>query len=179
MIKTNVAQPPIPYDYLGEVPPMVLTSDDIAPDTPMNALFTAAGDPGNVSPHLAWAGFPPETRSFALTVFDPDAPTGSGFWHWLAFDLPAAVTSVERNAGVPGAALRQGRNDGGGRCYLGPCPPPGHGPHRYVFAVHALDVDSLEVDDDASAAYIGFTIGVHALARGVLVATSEVPGDAA
>ena len=123
-------------------------------------------------------GFPDATRSFAVTVYDPDAPTGSGFWHWAVCNIPATVTELRRgagssnDAGLPGTAVTV-RNDAGLRGYLGAAPPEGHGPHRYVFAVHALDVDALDVDSDATPAILGFNLTFHTLARAVLVATFE------
>ena len=136
---------------------------------------------GNKSPHLSWSGVPAGTKSLAVTCFDPDAPTGSGFWHWVVFDIPADVTELPRGAGsddkvgLPEGAIHA-RNDAGDQAYIGAGPPPGHGPHRYVFAVHALDVDKLGPDASASPAFVGFNLGFHTLARAVMVPTYEVPG---
>ncbi|MFA5565306.1 MAG: YbhB/YbcL family Raf kinase inhibitor-like protein [Acidimicrobiia bacterium] len=180
----NRFQPPSPYDYLAEVPSFTVTSTDIAPGSPIDKRFVAdanfGSDGDNVSPQLSWEGFPPETQSFAITCFDPDAPTGSGFWHWVLFDLPASVTSLDTGAasgvlpGLPDGATHA-RNDTGHTLYTGPFPPAGHGPHRYIFAVHALSVPSLGLDESASPAVVGFTIASNILARGVLSATYEVP----
>ena len=130
------------------------------------------------SPQLAWSGFPPETLSFAVTAYDPDAPTGSGFWDWALFGSPAGVTELPSGAGGPdGAGLPAGattlRNDAGLAQFLGAAPPEGHGPHRYVFAVHALDAESLDLGADATPAFLRFNLGFHTLARAVLVATCE------
>ncbi len=125
---------------------------------------------GNVSPELSWSGAPAATKSFAVTCYDPDAPTGSGWWHWQVFDLPASVTKLARGAGAPeGKAAppgaRQGPNDYGARGYGGPCPPPGDEPHHYVFTVFALKVEKLAVGEGASAAAIGFNLNANAIAK--------------
>lgn len=120
----------------------------------------------NRSPQLSWSGAPAGTKSFAVTCFDPDAPTGSGYWHWLTFDIPADTTALE--AGAPSAAgSTTGRNDYGENGYGGPCPPPGDGPHRYVFTVYALDVESVEgIDEGVTGASLVFTMRGHLLAQG-------------
>jgi Raf kinase inhibitor-like YbhB/YbcL family protein len=123
---------------------------------------------GNVSPALAWNGAPADTRSFALLVHDPDAPTGSGWWHWVVYNIPPTATSLPAGAGdtkkslMPAGAV-QGRNDYGSVGYGGPCPPPGQ-PHHYHFRLYALKVPKLEVPADASPAMIGFNARAHALA---------------
>jgi Raf kinase inhibitor-like YbhB/YbcL family protein len=137
---------------------------------PMEHVFDGWGCTGkNVSPELEWSGAPAGTKSFALTVYDPDAPTGSGFWHWQIFNLPASATKLEVGAGDPksGKAPKgsvQGRNDYGNVGYGGPCPPAGHGPHRYVFTLFALKVDRLDLDATASAAAIGFNLNANVIA---------------
>ena len=104
----------------------------------------------NQSPHLRWSGFPAETKGFVVTCYDPDAPTMSGFWHWVLVNLPPSVTELPRGYG-DGNSLAPGAfhlaNDAGERAYTGPFPPQGDRPHRYVFTVHAIDVDKLDVDD--------------------------------
>jgi Raf kinase inhibitor-like YbhB/YbcL family protein len=128
----------------------------------------------NISPQLRWSGFPAATRSFAVTCFDPDAPTGSGFWHWVLFDLPGDVTELARGAasgamnGLPAGATHA-RNDYGVRAFGGVAPPAGDPPHRYVFAVHAVDVDRLGPDAEATPAVVGFNLHFHTLARAVMV----------
>ncbi|MBN9022118.1 MAG: YbhB/YbcL family Raf kinase inhibitor-like protein [Rhizobiales bacterium] len=144
--------------------------DGVAPAQVSNA-FGCTG--GNVSPDLAWSGAPAGTKAFTLTLYDPDAPTGSGFWHWVVTDIPGDSTGLPAGAGedadgIPGRGMR---NDAGMRAYLGPCPPEGAGPHRYVFALTALGVDHLDVPDDASAAIVGFMTGAHALGRAELTVT--------
>ncbi|TLF56281.1 YbhB/YbcL family Raf kinase inhibitor-like protein [Nocardia cyriacigeorgica] len=169
-----------PYDALPQVPSFTVTSDDVADgqrfgNDQVSGVFGAGGK--DVSPQLSWSGFPAETKSFAVTVFDPDAPTASGFWHWAVADLPASVTGLPAGAGSQGGELPDGavqlRNDGGFAGYVGAAPPPGHGPHRYFIVVHAVDVDSLDIPADASPAFLGFNLFSHTLARATLVATYE------
>ncbi len=129
----------------------------------------------NVSPELQWTGAPAGTKSFALTVYDPDAPTGSGFWHWQIFNLPASVTKLVAGAGDPARGLApagsvHGRNDYGAVGYGGPCPPPGDKPHRYIFTVFALKVPRLDLDASASAAVIGFNLNANVLAKASVTA---------
>jgi Raf kinase inhibitor-like YbhB/YbcL family protein len=161
---------PDPYDLLPPVASFALESDDVTDGQPIDATHVHSSyGGGNVSPALRWSGFPEQTRGFAVTCFDPDAPTGSGFWHWQVVNLPASVTELARGAGsgdLPAGAF-QTRNDYGEQGYGGPAPPPGE-THRYVFAVHALDVDALELTEAASPAYVGFNLTFHTLARGVI-----------
>jgi Raf kinase inhibitor-like YbhB/YbcL family protein len=127
---------------------------------------------GNVSPQLAWSGAPDGTKSFAVTAFDPDAPTGSGFWHWVVVNIPPNVSELPAGAGsgqgLPGGAL-QTRTDFGMPGYGGPCPPMGDHPHRYIFTVFAVGLDQLQqVTPDTSAAIIGFMLHFNTLAKGEL-----------
>ena len=133
--------------------------------------FGCAG--GNKSPHLKWAGAPAGTKSFAVTCFDPDAPTGSGFWHWLVVNIPASVSELAEGAGsaggkLPSSAL-QTRTDFGAPGYGGPCPPPGDHPHRHLFTVFAVGVDSLPVKADTSAAVVGFNLHFATLAKAAIM----------
>jgi Raf kinase inhibitor-like YbhB/YbcL family protein len=133
--------------------------------------FGCAG--GNISPALSWSGAPPETKSFALTCYDPDAPTGSGFWHWVVFNIPANVTRLPRGAGDPQSPAApkgavQSRTDYGVAGYGGPCPPPGDKPHRYQFAIFAVDVAKLDAEEQSSAAVVGFNLHFHTLAKATL-----------
>ena len=139
---------PDPYAQLPSVPSFTVTSEDVTDGQTMAAPFTAAG--GDISPQLSWAGFPASTRSFVLTCFDPDAPRPGGFWHWAVLNLPATTTSLPRSAGsTDGSLLPEGAsqtvNDGGTVGYTGAYPPRGDRVHRYFFAVHALDIDRLDV----------------------------------
>ena len=163
-----------------------ISGDDVFDGKEVPLRYASEGAGGsNISPHLSWYGFPDDTRSFVVTMYDPDAPTPSGFWHWAVADIPAAVTELPEGAGRAGdsglpAGVRQFRNDAGVRGYVGPAPPPGHGPHRYFIAVHAVDVESIGVDDDASPAYLSFALMGHTLARAVIAPWFEIEslGDA-
>ncbi|MEU1388733.1 MULTISPECIES: YbhB/YbcL family Raf kinase inhibitor-like protein [unclassified Nonomuraea] len=169
---------PLPHEHLPPVPALVVESDDIRDGERLNDLhvFDDWGmTGGNVSPQLRWSGAPEGTRGYAVTCHDPDAPTGSGFWHWVLFDLPGDTAELPRGAGtgpdfkgLPAGAAHA-RNDYGTKEYGGAAPPPG-APHRYVFTVHALGVDELGVGSDASPAVVGFNITANTLARGHIVA---------
>ena len=168
-----------PYDFLPELPGFTLTSTDITDGKPLknaqvSGIMGAGGE--DVSPQLSWSGFPEETRSFAVTVFDPDAPTASGFWHWAVANLPATVTELPSGVGdgslLPGEALTL-VNDAGVLRFIGAAPPAGHGYHRYFVAVHALNVEKLELSEDASPAYLGFNLFMSAIARAVIHGTYE------
>jgi Raf kinase inhibitor-like YbhB/YbcL family protein len=170
-------RPPIPYEFLPPVPYLAVVSDDIAEgkELPNAHRADSMGMSGeNLSPHLSWEGAPGESQSFAVTCFDPDAPTGSGFWHWVLFDIPASINQLPGGAGSgPMKGLPEGslhvRNDAGALGYLGAAPPPGHGEHRYVFAVHAVSIPTLGLDETATPAYVGFNLTFNTIARGLII----------
>jgi Raf kinase inhibitor-like YbhB/YbcL family protein len=128
---------------------------------------------GNVSPQLSWSGAPAGTKSFVVTLYDPDAPTGSGFWHWVVMNIPASVTHLDtgasRSAKLPAGAL-ESRTDFGTPGYGGPCPPAGDKPHRYIFTVHALKVEKLDADAQASGAVVGFMVHGNTLGSATFTA---------
>jgi Raf kinase inhibitor-like YbhB/YbcL family protein len=171
-------RPPLPHDFHPPVASFSVRSDDVRDGQLLKDEQVYAA--GNVSPHLSWSGFPEGTRSFAVTCFDPDAPTGSGFWHWVLFDIPADVTELPAGAGsgdiagLPAGAVHA-RNDYGTRDFGGAAPPPGDGPHRYVFTVYAVDTEKLGPDADASPAYVGFNLRFHAIGRAHLIGEYENP----
>ncbi len=162
------------FARLDEVPDFSLTSNTVTPgqEWPLAQYSGAMGVPGgqDISPHLSWAGAPEGTKSYAVTIFDPDAPTGSGFWHWSVGNIPAHVTELAENAGAAdGSGLPEGafqlKHDGGGRGFIGAAPPAGHGAHRYIITIHALGVEKLDIPEDASSAFFGFNRHGNTLGR--------------
>jgi Raf kinase inhibitor-like YbhB/YbcL family protein len=155
-----------------------LTSPDLQPGgtIPTRNVANVMGCPGqNVSPALKWSGAPAGTKSFVVTTYDPDAPTGSGFWHWVVYNIPASTTSLPAGAGDPKsgtlpAGATQGNTDLAQPGYLGPCPPAGDKPHRYIFTVYALKTAKLEVPANATAAMVGFNVHANQLAKATLTA---------
>ncbi|MFE7135058.1 YbhB/YbcL family Raf kinase inhibitor-like protein [Streptomyces sp. NPDC057638] len=171
---------PLPHDFHPEVPSFTVVSEDLAPGAELGAAQVYAE--GNTSPRLRWEGFPAETKSFAVTCFDPDAPTGSGFWHWVLFDIPSSVTELPAGAGggsfagLPEGAVHA-RNDYGSKDFGGAAPPAGER-HRYVFTVYAVDSERLGPDEDSSPAVVGFHLRFHTLGRAQLIGEYEAPsGD--
>ena len=154
-----------------------LTSSDIAEGKPLTSrqVFQGFGcEGGNTSPQLSWSGAPAGTKSYAVTVYDPDAPTGSGWWHWTVANLPASTQSLPTGAGsvagkLPAGAI-QGRTDYGQSGFGGACPPVGDQPHRYQFAVWALKVEKLPLDTQASGALFGYMLNANVLAKATLTA---------
>lgn len=164
---------------LPDVPSFTLESPDVAAGGALPQWARAAGAGGqDRSPALSWSGAPDGTQSYVLTVFDPDAPTSSGWWHWAVVNLPASTTSLPQNAGDPDAGLLPAGavtlpNELREARFGGAWPPPGHGPHRYFFTVTALDVPRLDVPADATPGLAGFQVFAHAIGRAQFVATSE------
>ena len=152
-----------------------LSSADVRDDTfSMMQVYDSFGCTGkNVSPAIAWKNAPSGTKSFALTMFDPDAPTGSGWWHWVVLNIPANASSIPTGASrtpkMPAGALEM-RTDFGTTGYGGPCPPAGDKPHRYVLTLHALDVDRLDIDPQATAAHASYMIRANTIATATFTA---------
>jgi Raf kinase inhibitor-like YbhB/YbcL family protein len=169
---------PDPYALLPAVGSFTVTSSDVTggAQLPMSAVHDSAGGK-NTSPQLSWSGAPEGTRSYVVTCFDPDAPIPGGFWHWIAVNLPATATDLPAGAGADDASLPGDgfhvRNDMSARAYAGAAPPPGDQPHRYYFVVHAVDVAALDVDENASAAVVGFNLAFHTLARAIVTPTYQ------
>ncbi len=155
-----------------------LSSQDIQAGQPMPKAQEYKGfgcDGSNLSPHLAWRNPPAGTKSFAITAYDPDAPTGSGWWHWVSYNIPANVSELPTGAGDPATKLApsgmvQHRTDFGAAGFGGACPPKGDKPHRYQFRIFALDVEKLEIPPEGSAALVGFMLNGHTLGVAVLEA---------
>lgn len=156
---------------------MTVSSKDLTPGQPManDQVFNGFGCEGkNISPQLAWSGAPAGTKSFAIMAYDPDAPTGSGWWHWTMFNVPANVSGITTGASgdgkLPEGAV-EGRTDFGASGYGGACPPVGHGDHHYQFTVYALSVDKLPLDETAPAAMVGFFVRANALDQATIEVT--------
>jgi Raf kinase inhibitor-like YbhB/YbcL family protein len=159
----------------------VQNSETIKMEQVLNT-FTCTGQ--NISPSLSWSGAPKGTKSFVVTIYDPDAPTGSGWWHWVVINIPPSTTSLPKNAGDPAANLMpagamQTRTDFGKPGYGGPCPPKGDKPHHYHITVYAVDEDKLQFaeNDQASAALVGYELHFHTLGKASVVGLFGRPAD--
>lgn len=155
-------------------PTFTLRSADVGGQATMAQVFNGFGCTGeNQSPQLNWSNAPEGTKSFAITMHDPDAPTGSGWWHWVVFDIPATTNEIPAGSGSVGGMLPAGAiqsmTDFGAPGYGGPCPPPGHGPHQYVITVHALKTEKLGLDEKASPAMVGYNLSQQMLAKASIV----------
>jgi len=164
---------PNPYDLLPAVPSFSVTSEDVSDGAPLKD--DQVQEFGNTSPQLSWSGAPEGTKSYTVTCFDPDAPTPSGFWHWVLVDVPADVTSLPAGIGAAGADLPGNafmcRNDMGGKEFVGAAPPAGDQVHRYFFVVHAVTEETLGVDSDATPAVVSFNLAFKTAARAILQGT--------
>jgi Raf kinase inhibitor-like YbhB/YbcL family protein len=151
-----------------EISSPAVGKDGVIPDKHTANAFGCSG--GNLSLPLVWKNVPKEAKSLALTMYDPDAPTGSGFWHWLVANMPPSTTGLAEGAGeagngkLPKGAV-QSRNDAGGAAYFGPCPPKGDKPHRYIFTVFAVKADKLDVNENTSGAVVGFNLHFNTLKK--------------
>jgi Raf kinase inhibitor-like YbhB/YbcL family protein len=173
---------PNPYQFLPKVPSFHLTSQTVRNFRPLPIAQQSGifGVPGgkDISPQLSWSGFPARTKSFVISMYDPQAPTGSGFWHWIVTDVPGTTTSIPEGAGVPnsttlGAGAFQLPGDAGAGRYVGGAPPAGSGFHDYYITVTALDVAKSGVGPTTSGALLGFTIDSHTIARATLICPTE------
>lgn len=159
---------------LPEVPDFTLESSDFSEGERLPEWVR--GDSGNRAPALRWSGAPDATKSFTLTVYDPDAPTGSGFWHWAVRNIPATTKELSAGGALPPQAVVMA-NELGNEEFTGAAPPPGDGPHRYFFTVSALDVESLDIPAGATPAVLGFMLRSHIIGRAQLMGTAETPAD--
>jgi Raf kinase inhibitor-like YbhB/YbcL family protein len=163
-----------PYAKLPKLPSFSVTSTDVTHQEPLDDVHSADD---NTSPQLAWSGYPDGTKSFVVSCFDPDAPTPSGFWHWMVVDIPVSVNELPRGAGDGDESLPDGAfhlsNDVGLAGYAGAAPPEGDHPHRYYFVVHAVGEEKLGVDSSATPTVASFNLAFKALGRAILVGTYQ------
>lgn len=153
-----------------------LSSKDLGGMATVQEEFNGFGCSGkNQSPQLSWENAPEGTKSYAITMYDPDAPTGSGWWHWVVFDIPADINELVSNAGNTSVNLMpkgviQSMTDFGGKGYGGPCPPKGHGMHQYIITVYALKTDKLGLDANSNPAVVGYNLWSNTLAKASIIA---------
>ena len=159
-----------------------LKSNDVTDGENLKAdqVFNSFGCIGlNKSPQVSWSGAPKNTKSFSINVYYPDAPTGSGWWHWTIFNIPADVNNLENGASGDKSKLPEGviegRTDYGKSEFGGACPPEGDKPHRYIFTIYALDVEKLDLDGNSSGALVGYYLNSHALSKASITATYSRP----
>lgn len=152
-----------------------LKSEDLEGQLTESQVFSGFGCRGkNISPSLKWINAPANTKSFAVTVYDPDAPTGSGWWHWIIFNIPADITELKADAGrieqklAPAGSI-QSVTDFGKPGFGGPCPPQGDKAHRYIFTVYALSVPKLDLDEKTPPAMVAFMLNSKAIAKASLM----------
>jgi Raf kinase inhibitor-like YbhB/YbcL family protein len=152
-----------------------LKSDDLGGQLTQSQVFSGFGCSGkNISPSLKWINAPGNTKSFAVTVYDPDAPTGSGWWHWVIFNIPAGVNELKADAGrteknlAPAGSI-QSVTDFGRPGFGGACPPQGDKAHRYIFTVYALSIAKLNLDEKTSPAMVGFVLNSNTIAKASLM----------
>jgi Raf kinase inhibitor-like YbhB/YbcL family protein len=163
------------YGSIASAQTFTLKSNSVGGQATIENVFNGFGCTGkNISPQLTWENAPQDTKSFAVTIHDPDAPTGSGWWHWLVFDIPATIRELKANAGNPDAKLApetciQSMTDFGKGGYGGPCPPEGHGFHQYLITVYALKTDKLGLDKNANPALVGYMLNANTLQKASIV----------
>ena len=180
---SNDAPAPNPYPSLPHVPSFRVLSTTVTngrplPTAQLSGLFKVPGGK-DISPQLSWSGFPKRTKSFVVSMYDPQAPTGSGFWHWIVANIPATTTALPVDAGAPNSTLLPAGaielgGDAGMHRYVGGAPPAGSGVHEYTITVSALDTPTSGVGSDASGAFLGFTIAGHTIARATLICPTEL-----
>jgi Raf kinase inhibitor-like YbhB/YbcL family protein len=165
--------------YSASAQTFTLKSNDLGGQFSNEFTLNGFGCTGaNKSPELSWQNAPEGTKSFAITIYDPSAPTGSGWWHWVVFDLPATTFELKQSAGTPGNHLLpqtaiQSITDFGQPGYGGPCPPVGDAPHPYIITVYALKIAKLGLDKNASPAYVGFAITHNLISKASLIVYSK------
>lgn len=165
--------------YFVHAQVFTLSSNDLGGQLTNEQEFNGFGCSGdNTSPHLSWENAPEGTKSFAITVYDPDAPTGSGWWHWIVFNIPSNINALKTGAGDPSLNLLpkgsiQSSTDYGKPGYGGPCPPEGGGLHRYIITIYALDIQTIDLDTSANPALVGFYLNANMLGKASIISYYE------